>query len=142
MKSGFVSRGSIINGNSKIIIWTTSEFQWRLASSSSSSIVINNDIRHRHRQLSSSSSSFFIIFCSHCVAWNKKVWGCSFVEAWISNVMEWEFCIKYIFAINLTLLYYEILEKLVTCTIKLTINKFLNWTDNNYRCHYFQAYVA
>ena len=35
-------------------------------------------------------------------------------EAWISNVIEWEFCSKYIFEINLMLLYYGILEKLMT----------------------------
>ena len=41
-----------------------------------------------------------------CTVWleTKKVWGCSFVEAWISNVIEREFCSKYIFKINLTLL--------------------------------------
>ena len=48
-------RGSVINGNSQIVIWTSSEFQWRLASSSS--IVIKDNIGHQH--LSSSSSSFF-----------------------------------------------------------------------------------
>ena len=40
------TRGGIINGNGQIVIWTTSEFQWCLASSSLSSIITNEDIHH------------------------------------------------------------------------------------------------
>ena len=35
-------------------------------------------------------------------------------EAWTSNMVDWKFCSSSIFEINITLLYYEILEKLVT----------------------------
>ena len=44
----------------------------------------------------------------------KRCGGRSFVEACISNMMEWNFCSNSIFEINLMLLWYEILEKLVT----------------------------
>ena len=39
-----------------------------------------------------------------CGLKRKRCGGRSFVEAWISNVIEWELCSKYIFEINLTLL--------------------------------------
>ena len=45
----------------------------------------------------------------------------------ISNVMELEFCSKYVFEINLTILWYEILEKLVTfifCTSSVFGSRF------------------
>ena len=50
-----------------------------------------------------------------CGLKRKRCGGRSNVEAWISNLIEREFCSKYIFEINLMLLKYGILEKLVTC---------------------------
>ena len=47
-----------------------------------------------------------------------------FAEAWISNMMDWKFCPNSIFEINLTLLKYEILEKLVTYVIKIFVLSF------------------
>ena len=49
-----------------------------------------------------------------CGLKRKRCGGRSNVEAWISNLIEREFCSKYIFEINLMLLRYGILEKLVT----------------------------
>ena len=68
-------RGSVINDNAQIIIWTSSEFQWRLASLSL--IDINDDIRHCHRHLS--SSLFFPSFSPW--KWRKmtEIWqNCHF----------------------------------------------------------------
>ena len=58
----FIARGGLINDNTQIVIWTSSEFQWRLPSSSS--IVINDDIRHRHPHLLSSSFVVIVIYSS------------------------------------------------------------------------------
>ena len=45
----------------------------------------------------------------------ERCGGRSFAEAWTSNMVDWKFCSNSISEINLTLLEYEILEKMVTC---------------------------
>ena len=61
--------------------------------------------------------NYVYLFVLHSLK-QKRCGGRSFVEAWISNMMEWNFCSNSIFEINLTLLWYKILEKLVTFITK------------------------
>ena len=72
------------------------------------------DVARIFSKWSRHQGSIISIYEFVCTVWleTKKVWGT--LNCRIMDVIEWGFCSKYIFEINLTLLKYIILEKLVT----------------------------